>query len=324
MAEKKLPAISDRVHPVPSICVFAPWLIFTVTIETVGTGDDEIYIHAGGQGFWVARMIKSLGLQPILCGPVGGETGIVLEALIHAEGIEFEGTSCQRWNGGYIHDRRSGKRQKIAEMACPGLNRHEYDNLYDSVLTLGMQSGTVVLTGIINEDILPNDMYRRLALDLGDNGVSVIADLSTNAIKTLSGGIDFLKVSHNTLIEAGYSRDEDESSIWEGLLSLKSTGSRNIIVSRAEEPSLVLLGDRMLKIKAPHFNPMDHRGAGDSMTAALAVARAEGLENEEALRLATAAGALNVTRHGLGTGNRKSIEEIGKHVEIKEMGLGEN
>ena len=48
------------------------------------------------------------------------------------------------------------------------------------------------------------------------------------------------------------------------------------------------------------MTPIDQSGAGDSMTAALAFARASGLAPEETLKLAVAAGAMNVTRHGLG------------------------
>jgi 1-phosphofructokinase len=69
----------------------------------------------------------------------------------------------------------------------------------------------------------------------------------------------------------------------------------------------------------PRLEVADHRGAGDSMTAALAVARGQGLEAEDALRLATAAGCLNVTRHGLATGHRDTIERLAEQVEIREL-----
>jgi 1-phosphofructokinase len=60
-------------------------------IEVGAAGKDEIYFHAGGQGFWVARMVANLGGKPIVCGPIGGESGIIVRALIESEGIDLRG-----------------------------------------------------------------------------------------------------------------------------------------------------------------------------------------------------------------------------------------
>lgn len=48
-----------------------------------------MHFHAGGQGFWVARMIARLGVPVALCGPLGGESGTVLGSLVRAEGVEL-------------------------------------------------------------------------------------------------------------------------------------------------------------------------------------------------------------------------------------------
>ena len=55
------------------------------------------------------------------------------------------------------------------------------------------------------------------------------------------------------------------------------------------------------------------------MTAALAVGCATGLSAEDTLRLAVAAGAVNVTRRGRGTRDASHIDELARHVEIKEL-----
>jgi 1-phosphofructokinase len=64
---------------------------------------------------------------------------------------------------------------------------------------------------------------------------------------------------------------------------------------------------------------VDHRGAGDSMTAALAVATARDLDATETLRLAAAAGAVNVTRHGLGSGRADAIAQLAENVVVTEL-----
>ena len=53
------------------------------------------------------------------------------------------------------------------------------------------------------------------------------------------------------------------------------------------------------------------------MTAGLAVGCARRLDLEPTLRLAAAAGALKVTRHGLGTGQSDGIEKIAERVEVR-------
>jgi 1-phosphofructokinase len=56
------------------VTVFGPHPLLTVTIEPFGARGDDIHLHAGGQGVWVARMAAELGALPVLCGFTGGRT----------------------------------------------------------------------------------------------------------------------------------------------------------------------------------------------------------------------------------------------------------
>ena len=52
------------------------------------------------------------------------------------------------------------------------------------------------------------------------------------------------------------------------------------------------------------------------MFAALGVGLGSGKSLVDALKVAVAAGALNATRRGLGTGTRDEIERLSRHVDV--------
>lgn len=298
------------------VAVFSPSPLFTVTIEELASGPCEVHFHAGGQGFWAARMARVLGADAVLCGPFGGESGPVIRRLIQAEGIEVRAVACAGANGGYVHDRRGGERRVLAQMPSPELTRHEVDDLYTAALATGIACGVAVLAGAVRDDMIDADVYRRLALDLEANGVRVVADLSGHALRALEGGVEVLKLSHTEAIGGGLARDASEESLRAAAETLRSRGIPNVIVSRADAPAIALLDGRWLQIRAPRLQPADHRGAGDSMTAGIAAGLSRGLALEDALRLGAAAGAMNVTRHGLATGDVRDIDALLSKVEV--------
>lgn len=53
------------------------------------------------------------------------------------------------------------------------------------------------------------------------------------------------------------------------------------------------------------------------MTAGLAAGLIEGLDAEQTLKLACAAGAANVTRHGLGSASEDLIAELAERIEVE-------
>src|SRR5919106_1727061 len=87
------------------VFVFAPALFLTATLERRGQAD-ELHLHAGGQGLWIARMLGVLGTDVVLCGPFGGETGMVARTLVTQEGIAVDAVGVESWSGAYVHDRR--------------------------------------------------------------------------------------------------------------------------------------------------------------------------------------------------------------------------
>jgi 1-phosphofructokinase len=306
----------------PSLVVFAPSPLLTITAEAAGTARQEIHLHAGGQGFWVARMAALLNARVSMCSALGGEPGAVLRALIARENVELLSVECAASNGVYIHARRNGAREELARTECEGLSRHEADELYGVALSAALDADVALLTGVDPPTVLASEIYRRLAGDLRSNGVQVIADLAGASLKAaLEGGLDLLKISEEELLGEGLARSGRLDDLLSALDGLNRSGARTVLISRAEEPALVLDGvrGRYLELTGPRVETLEPRGTGDSMFAALGASLAAGRPLDVALRLAMAAGCLNATRHGLGTGTREEIERLSNHIEIRTL-----
>jgi len=300
------------------IGVFAPWPLLTITIEAGAHRGDHIHLHAGGQGVWIARMIAGLGHDVLLVAPFGHGSGDVTAALVRSEGIAVRAVEIGKRTGAYVDDRREGQRHQIARSWPEPLDRHEMDDLYDVALTSGLEIGRVVLTGTEDDAYFPPDAIARLAHDLGRSGVDVVADISRRTLMAQHGGLSCLKVSHEELIDAGFARSAAREDLVAGIEALGER-ARDVVVSCAGAGALARLSGRLLEAAAPEMTAFDHTGAGDSMTAALASARLEGRSGEDALRFAVAAGAINVTRHGRGTGHRADIERMARAVTVRPL-----
>jgi 1-phosphofructokinase len=306
-----------RVAEPPPVVVFAPSLILTVTIESGSGGAPELHLHAGGQGLWVARMAASLGAQVTLCTALGGESGHVLAGLLAGEEIDLVSVTSMGSNGSYVHDRRSGERTPIVEIAGAALSRHELDDLYGKTLLAALRSGTLILAGPQDRTIA-GAIYARLAKDARENDVAVIADLTGEPLAgALAGGVTLLKISDKELQGEGFPPTKEQLvGQLRAIARLHERGARNVILSRGQAGALALVDGQLHEITGPRLTAADRHGTGDSMTAAAAVGIAQGLAPHDWLTLATSAGTLNATRHGLGTGTRAEIEQLRDLIQI--------
>ena len=251
--------------PPGSIAVFAPSPLLTITVER-DAGGPAVHLHAGGQGFWVARLAAALGAQVTLCCALVG--GVAL--------------------------------------------------------TAGLDAGLTLVTGCRPADLVNADLYRRLVSDLRANDCRVLADLTGPPLHAvLKAGVDVLRLSEQELVWEGYSETDSFDDILAGARRLHEEGARHVVVTRAAAPA-VWISDgadcREIGLTGPAFETLDASGTGDSMFAATAAGLARGMEMLEALRLGMAAGALNATRRGLGSGTREEIERLARHIDSFPLG----
>ncbi|MEX1077675.1 MAG: PfkB family carbohydrate kinase [Homoserinimonas sp.] len=306
------------------VVIFAPSPVLTVTVEDQPDGPD-LHLHAGGQGVWQARMLLRMGIDVTMCCVLSGESGRVLRHLLDDEGIRVVAVQRNARSGAYVHDRRGGERVRIVEIDGAPISRHDFDELYGLTLREGFDASLVILSGPAGDGTVPADVYRRLAADLRSGEPKVVVDLSGERLTAaLSGGVTVAKVSDEELLADGRIKENSTERILAAMHVMCDKGAETVIVTRAAKPILILTAGVVSEVTTPTLEVADTLGAGDSLTAGVSAALAGGASMLDAITLGAAAGALNVTRHGLGTGDRDAIEKLRTRVTVRQYGESES
>jgi 1-phosphofructokinase len=301
----------------PAVTVVSPGLTTSVTIEESSQGLDEIHVHAAGQGFWVARALAELGAQPTLCCVRGGEPAMAALHLID-EAITVRSVVTDVPTGAYVDDRRHGDRTRLATMRAMALDRHTVDDLIGVSIAEGLRSKAVVITGSNGFGSVPVGFYTTLSASLHALGATVVADLSGPELHAaLAGHVDAVKVSDEELVDAGFTDTNDFGALRDAARRVADVGGADVFITRAGDGALVHSNDRTYVGRGPMLDTVEPRGAGDSFTAAVAVARIVGLDAAEQLRMAMATAASNVLRRGLGSATLDAVHAIGNHIEVE-------
>jgi 1-phosphofructokinase len=306
----------------PKVAIFGPSPMLSITVESLtADGGDDIHVHPAGQGVWVARMAAELGAEPILCGFCGGESGMVLRRLLEQLPIELRLVETAEGSGAYIHDRRDGERHPVAQSAAMPPSRHEIDDLFSVTCAVALDADVLALCGPYPGEALPLEIYGSLVTDVRANGTPVVVDLSPPRLNSaLEGKPELVKINDWELATFITGPVDTEARMRAAVEKLFDAGAQAAIITRAEEPALVVRGDEAWELTPPRFERGSREGCGDSMMGALAAAIAAGKDWEETLRLGAAAGAANFLRHGLGTGARGVVEELAPKVELRRLG----
>ena len=305
-----------------TVCVIAPSLSLRVMIEHDESGNGaDIHVHPAGQGFWIARLLAQLGCRAVLCGPIGGEPGSVLETLVPMWGVQFAAVPTSRPTTCAIEDRRGGVAKEIASERKLTMHRHDVDQFFDAAFERALAASVTVVTGRLSEECVPLSFFERLGEDLASTRVETVGDLHGPELQAYleRGSLAVLKVSDQDLLQDGVVSELSDRAIGKAVADLVRHDIRWLIVSQAEQGAIVALNGRLFKARPPILRAVDHRGSGDSMTAALTAALLRGIDAETAVRLACAAGAANVTRHGLGSASAGLIEQLAHHVRIEPL-----
>jgi 1-phosphofructokinase len=301
------------------VAIFAPNPVLTVELELEGDERQSIHFHAGGQGVWVADMALCMGAEPVLCGLLGGEPGDLLQPLIErASGPRARLVHSASASGCYVNDRRSGERELLAMSLSDPPSRHELDELFSLACSEALACGWLVVTNPLPGESLPLEVYRDLVADTRAGGCRTLVDLSSPRLDSaLASEPDLVKINDWELAEFVSGPVSTPELLLASARRLREHGARSVIVTRGEQPALVLHDDHVWRLTPPRFERGFREGCGDSMMGGLAASWARGESFERALVLGAAAGAANFLRRGVGHASREVVEQLADAVTLE-------
>jgi tagatose 6-phosphate kinase len=228
--------------------------------------------RAGGKGVNVARVLRTLSEDAVVCGFAGGGTGRLALADLESAGIPARTTPIDGESRRTVAvvDAQVGEATGFWEPG-PAVTDAEWAALLHDVDAELRRARALVLSGSLPRGV-PDDAYAVLCGRAARAGVPVVLDADGDALRNgLAGGPDVIKPNREELESVAQSAD-----VGEGAAHLRALGARSVVVSLGAEGLLAVTGEGSWRARPAHPAAGNPTGAGDAGVAALALGLARG------------------------------------------------
>lgn len=305
-----------------------PAAILTVTLNPaldLSTATDRVVagpklrceapvIEPGGGGVNVARAIRALGGAARAFVALGGRTGEMLRALAEDGGLEVEPFAVpgETRQSLAVTERASGGQFRFV-LPGPAWDAGLAARARGAIAAAAGQGALVVLSGSQPPGV-PEDFPVALAAGLAGRAAQLLVDTSGAPLRRLAAGgagLAALRIDEAEAEEIAGRPLATRAESLELAAALVARGTARIVVlARGEEGSVLAAEGLRLACVPPRVPVASKVGAGDSFTAAFALALAQGLPAERALAHGTAAAAAAVMTPATGLCRREDFERL--------------
>jgi 1-phosphofructokinase len=277
-------------------------------------------IDAGGKGINVAKAATQLGCPAMALGFLAGANGRWIADALQTMGIpcDFEWVPGETRVNLKIKDPLTGTETEINE---PGfqVGADNLESLKRKIEARAGQCPVMVFSGSLPPGV-PPEIYAEFIRIARNRGARTILDTAGAALKYgIAAGPDLIKPNRAEAEEVLETRLDGEAALVGAAHRFLEMGARVVVLSLGADGALAVSQSERWRASSAPVTAASSIGAGDAMVAALAVAMTRGLGLEDALRLATAAGAASVATNGSAT-DLGSIEDYAKAVTLHSIG----
>jgi len=242
----------------------------------------------GGKAANSARVLKTLGVDPLLLGFAGGYTGRAVRDLLDDEGIahrfietEVETRICQT----ILADCTDDFTELIED--SPPLPVTDWDTLLKAFAEVESGFDRIILSGTLRSNA-PADIYAKL-IAATDSSKVILDTVGAPLLATLEHSPALVKINAEELrISLGKDgKTEDLAG------ELIDHGARAVGITDGAEKAMLVTPDAVEEFRVPKVKVVSTLGCGDSVNAGIAFALSEGRSLKEAFVFGLECGSAN-------------------------------
>ena len=311
------------------VCISAnPAIDRRLRLENIAVGEINRALSAqplpGGKAAHVAMVAKSLGLDVMWVGFLGGAAGEQCESGLTEFGVPLTVIRTQSETRANLELISADGR--VTEILEPGgvVTEGEVERLLTTCRDLFAESepGTqVAMSGSLPPGA-PSDLYAELIRLAHVYECRTLLDTSGDALRNaLNAAPDFVKPNRYEASEfASYSINNATTAV-EATRKFFNAGAKSVAISLGAD-GMVWQREASCDAFVSESLPLadcSPVGCGDAALAGFAVAYERGLSDEETLRLATACGSANCIADAPGRINAGDVQRLAEEVSVRRV-----
>jgi len=277
----------------------------------------DVHIEAGGGGVNVARAMQRLEVAATAVFPAGGQMGAVYEQLLKDEEVAYVKLPTEhamRRINSNIRERSVNRQYRFCTPGTP-LTEADCRQILQCLAQVVERDTLLVISGSLPPGA-PADFYAQIANTAAERGVQCIFDASDSMTRNVTdiGWSWILPNKHEFEQILGHS--VADASIEDTLEHfIQHSRVDNVLLTMGTQGAVYAGKEGRRHIPSPDVEKVSSVGAGDSATAGLACALAQGHSHTSAIRWAVAAGSAAVMTAGSHLLKKQDFDNLLANIE---------
>ena len=275
---------------------------------------------AAGKSINVAKVLKSLGEQPLATGFLGGDRGEFLRSELAAKGVaqDFVTVAARTRECVTVIDESVGTFTELVEESS-AVAPEDFERLLALIQRHMPQCKAAVMSGTIARGGR-TDFYAQCVQWAHKAGALSVVDAQGPALmEALNAGPAVVKPNRAELAATLGGDLNDDASLIKAMQDLHKRGARTVVITAGKDAVFAFNGKSSWKLRPPPVHAVNPIGSGDAFTAGLVSRLLRGEELPDACRWACATGAANALTLMPGELNPDDVERLVGAVKVDQL-----